>query len=52
MDRNQDITAVEKSTIAILGGGFTGATLAAQLLRHWAKPLSIVTESDVVRLTY
>jgi uncharacterized NAD(P)/FAD-binding protein YdhS len=42
MDRNQGVPAVEKATIAILGGGFTGATLAAQLLRHWANPLRIV----------
>ena len=31
-----------KLTIAIIGGGFTGATMAAQLLRHAAQPLSVV----------
>jgi len=29
-------------TIAIIGGGFTGATMAAQLLRHAAHPLTVV----------
>jgi len=30
------------ATIAILGGGFTGATLAAQLLRHGRESVSVV----------
>jgi uncharacterized NAD(P)/FAD-binding protein YdhS len=32
----------EKLTIAIIGGGFSGATLAAQLLRHATQPISVV----------
>ncbi len=32
----------EKLTIAIIGGGFSGATLAAQLLRHASQPLSVI----------
>ncbi len=31
-----------KLTIAIIGGGFSGATLAAQLLRHSVEPISVV----------
>jgi|HubBroStandDraft_6_1064221.scaffolds.fasta_scaffold43606_2 uncharacterized NAD(P)/FAD-binding protein YdhS len=42
MSRAQGRDANEKLTIAIIGGGFTGATLAAQLLRHAIQPLSVV----------
>jgi uncharacterized NAD(P)/FAD-binding protein YdhS len=39
---NQPQGRNEKLTIAIIGGGFSGATMAAQLLRHAAQPLSVV----------
>ena len=31
-----------KLTVAIIGGGFSGATLVAQLLRHSVEPISVV----------
>jgi len=42
MNRNKGRDAHGKLTIAIIGGGFTGATLAVQLLRHATQSLSVV----------
>jgi uncharacterized NAD(P)/FAD-binding protein YdhS len=39
---DQPRSADEKLTVAIIGGGFSGATLAAQLLRHATQPISVV----------
>jgi uncharacterized NAD(P)/FAD-binding protein YdhS len=42
MDQILGLNADEKLTIAIVGGGFSGATLAAQLLRHATQALSVI----------
>ncbi len=42
MNRTPQRAASGKLSIAVIGGGFTGASLAAQLLRHAVEPLSVV----------
>ena len=50
MEMNRSTSRGAQFTVAIIGGGFTGATLAAQLLRKSGGAISIVLVERSARL--
>jgi len=41
--------SAQKFTVAVIGGGFTGTTLAAQLVRHSNPSFSVVVIENLAR---